>query len=217
MKMAYVTATRLFLPGFRGEKFSRLSFVLLMAALLVVPLIPQVHAAGTEPLSTADIERAREYFTDTELTTHEGKKVRFYSDVLDGRVVVVNVIYTNCEGACPMATQMLSRVSNDLGDLFGKQVHFVSLSNDAERDTPEALAAFAKKQNVNLDGWTFLTGPKQQIDGVIKKIGLYTENFEQHKAMMLLGNTRTGRWKKVAPNVPYQSITVKLKELADEG
>ena len=171
-------------------------------------------AKSAEPLSQSDIERARAYFTDTVMTTHAGRKVRFYSDVLDGRVVMVNVMYTNCEGSCPMLTQMLSRVSRELGDLYGSDVHFVSVSNDPERDTPEALSEFAMKQNVNLDGWTFLTGPKHQVDSVIKKIGLYTSQFEQHKAMILLGNTRTGHWQKVQPNLPYQAIALKLKELS---
>lgn len=190
--------------------------LLLLLLTLFSMSLGQVYAAG-KSISPDDIERARNYFTDTEMTTHEGNKVRFYSDMLDGRVVVVNVMYTSCKGACPLLTQMLSQVSKDLGGLFGKEVHFVSVTNDPERDTPEALAEFARKQNANLDGWTFLTGPKQQIDNVIKKIGLYTPDFEQHKSMILLGNTKTGHWQKVAPNVPYQSIVLKLKELAGVG
>jgi len=180
---------------------------------------PANSSVATSPtavksISRNDIERARNYFTDTELTTHEGGKVRFYSDVLDDRIVMINVMYTNCKGACPLLTQKLSQVSRELGDLYGQSIYFVSISNDAERDTPEILAEFARKQNVNLDGWTFLTGPKQDVDAVIKKIGLYTPRFEQHKAMILLGNTRTGHWQKVAPNLPYQAMAVKLKELA---
>jgi len=186
-------------------------------ATVVATTATTATTATNKSITVGDIERARNYFTDTELTTHEGGKVRFYSDVLDGRVVMINVMYTNCKGSCPMLTQKLSQVSKELGDLYAKEVSFVSLSNDPERDTPEALAEFARKQNVNLNGWTFLTGPKQQIDNILKKIGLYAPIFEQHKAMILLGNTRTGHWQKVQPNLPYQAIAVKLKELAGEG
>ena len=208
------------LTALRFDGVTRLSasgLSLLLLFVLLTLSLGQVYAAAEKSLSPSDIERARNYFTDTEMITHEGNKVRFYSDMLDGRIVVINVIYTNCKGACPLVTQMLSRVSRDLGDLFGNQVHFVSVTNDPERDTPAALAEFASNQNVNLDGWTFLTGPKDKVNAVIKKIGLYTPQFEQHKSMILLGNTKTGRWQKVAPNVPYQSITVKLKELVAEG
>ena len=203
-----------------GVSGSGLVLLTVAALFLVLPASSSGAATttvSTKSLSKDDIERARNYFTDTELTTHEGNKVQFYSDVLEGRIVVINVMYTNCKGACPLLTQMLSQVSKDLGGLFGKEVHFVSVTNDPERDTPEALAEFARKQNANLDGWTFLTGPKDQVDHVIKKIGLYTPKFEQHKAMILLGNTKTGHWQKVAPNVPYQSIVLKLKELAGVG
>ncbi len=197
--------------------------MLLVSALLITP--PAISGAtgadagvvSKKSLSPGDIERARGYFTDTEMTTHEGDKVRFYSDVLNGRVVLINVIYTNCKGSCPLVTQKLAMVSRELGDLFGDQVHFVSVTNDPERDTPEALADFARKQGVNLDGWTFLTGPKTEVDRVIKKIGLYTPQFEQHKALILIGNTRTGHWQKLAPNLPHQAVAVKLRELAVEG
>ena len=201
---------------------SGLVFVLLGAALLVLLSAPGIAATtggvgsvGKKPLTPGDIERARGYFTDTELTTHDGRKVRFYSDMLDNRTVVINVIYTNCKGACPMMTQMLSLVSKEVGDRFGDDIHFVSISNDPERDTPEVLTEFAQKQGVNLDGWSFLTGRKADVDQVIRKIGLYVENFEQHKSMLLIGNTRTGRWQKIPPNLPPQAIVTKLKEVAD--
>jgi len=200
--------------GVAGYGLILLSLAALLLSLHTKPSFAATTAGPTNYLSKADIERARNYFTDTELTTHEGNKVRFYSDVLDGHIVMINVMYTSCKGSCPMLTQKLSQVSREIGELYASQVRFVSVSNDPERDTPEALAEFARKQNVNLDGWTFLTGPKQQVDKVIKKIGLYTPQFEQHKAMILLGNTRTGHWQKVPPNIPYQAIAAKLTELA---
>jgi len=193
--------------------------LVLAAALFVLPSSSRAAAGATavKTMSVSDIERARNYFTDTELTTQEGSQVRFYSDLLHGRIVAINVMYTSCKGACPLITQKLSQVSRELDELFGSQIHFVSVSNDPERDTPQALSEFARKQGVNLDGWTFLTGPKAKVDNVIKKIGLYSPRFEQHKAVILLGNTRTGHWLKVKPNLPYQAMALKLKELASEG
>jgi len=202
--------------GIAGSGF----MLLLVCALLIVPPANSgvaeagAGAVSKQPLSPGDIERARSYFTDTLLTTHDGNKVRFYSDLLDNRTVVINVMYTNCKGACPILTQMLSFVSKEVGNRFGDDIHFVSISNDPERDTPEVLADFARKQGVNLDGWTFLTGPKTEVDQVISKLGLYESNFEQHKSMLLIGNTRTGHWQKIPPNLPPQAIVTKLKEVA---
>jgi len=200
--------------GVSGSGLVLLSITSLYFALPAKLSVAATTTISTTFLSKADIERARNYFSDTELITHEGNKVRFYSDVLDGRIVMINVMYTSCKASCPMLTQKLSQVSRKLGDLYGKSIHFVSITNDAERDTPEALSDFARKQGVNLEGWTFLTGPKHDVDNVLKKIGLYTSRFEQHKAMILLGNTYTGRWQKVTPDLPYQAVAAKLKELA---
>ena len=199
------------------ERWVRFMLVSILVAVAMAVGGGAAYAAGKKALTAEDIERARAYFTDTEMSTHKGDKVRFYSDMLDDRVVAINVMYTNCKGACPMTTQKLLAVKRELGDLFGKDVFFVSVSNDAERDVPEALADFADKQGANIDGWTFLTGDKNQVDNVLKKIGLYESNFEQHKSLMLLGNTRTGHWQKVRPDVPHQAVAAKLKELAGEG
>lgn len=206
----------------RGRLLASSLVLAILAAALFALLSSTGYAAtagsaGNKALSPGDIERARNYFTDTLLTTHEGKQVRFYTDMLDNRTVVINVMYTSCKGACPMMTQMLSHVSQEIGPRFGGDIHFVSISNDPERDTPEALAEFAQKQGVNLEGWTFLTGPKTDVERVIKKLGLYETNFEQHKSMLLIGNTRTGHWQKIPPNLPPQAITVKLKEAAGGG
>ena len=196
-------------------------FCLILAFSLLVSQ-PAVSATDViskpaEPISTKENERARLYFTDTELTTDKGEKVKFYSDVLAGHIIMINVMYTSCKGACPLMTQKLSRVSQQLGDLYGTDVHFVSISNDPQRDTPDALTKYAEKQGVNKNGWTFLTGQEDKINHIITKLGLYSPDFEQHTSMILLGNTRTGHWKKVPPNIPYESIVIQLQQLAGEG
>ena len=208
-------------------KMTRLTLIFFVSMGLFVSMVSVSSSASTllapsiaapkKPITPAEKERARNYFTDTLLTTQKGETVKFYSDTLDGHVVAVNVMYTSCEGACPLLTQMLTQVRRELGDQFGDDIRFVSISNDPVRDTPEALTEFARKQGANEKGWTFLTGNKLDVDRVISKLGLYTKNFEEHLSMILIGNTRTGHWKKIQPNTPYQAIVLQLKELANEG
>src|SRR5215510_2931474 len=81
---------------------------------------PQPAAAGTRD--------PRTYFTDSELLTQDGRKIRFYSDMLKDRVVVVNVMYANCKDACPLITRQMGEVKDELGELFGKKVFFVSIT-----------------------------------------------------------------------------------------
>jgi hypothetical protein len=80
----------------RRQRASATAYVAILVAL---PAGSGYATAGSDTakntLSPSDIERARNYFTDRELTTHEGGKVRFYPDVLDGRIVMINVMYTN--------------------------------------------------------------------------------------------------------------------------
>jgi protein SCO1/2 len=173
------------------------------------------RAAVAQPAKEGGGTRdARSYFTDTELTTHDGRKVRFYSDVLEGRTVLINVIYTSCKDACPLITQQLNDVRKRIPDLFGKQVFFVTLTSDPKRDTPQALKGFARKQSADVEGWTFLTGRKDRVDHLLKKLGQFSEEVEGHSTLLIGGNVSTKRWSKIRPDAPPEAIAARLMELA---
>ena len=110
---------------------------------------PPVTATGTDPASEA---RARDYFTNLEVISQDGDRMRFYDDVLRGKVVVLNFIFTNCQGACPMMTRNLTLVRDMLGDAVGNDIHFVSISLDPVRDTPAAMKAFARTHDADQQG-----------------------------------------------------------------
>ena len=172
----------------------------------IAPVQRSAAATGTRD--------ARSYFTDLELQTHEGRKVRFYSDVLEGRTVLINVIFTNCQDACPLITQKLNEVRNLLGDQFGRDVQFISISSDPERDSPAALRAFATKQSADLSGWTFLTGDKRHVDQILKRLGQFSEDAQDHSTLLIAGNVPVKRWAKIRPDAPPVAIAERLKLLA---
>jgi protein SCO1/2 len=87
----------------------------------------------------------------------------FAMDQLRAKTVVLNFIFTHCPGICPMQTQALQRVAMALPESVRERVHFVSVSVDPERDTPEALRAFAAKHGVSREHWTFVTGSPQEL------------------------------------------------------
>jgi cytochrome oxidase Cu insertion factor (SCO1/SenC/PrrC family) len=174
----------------------------------------QKPAASQAP---SEEDRARAYFTDLPLLTQDGKQVRFYTDVLKDRVVLINFVYTNCKDACPLITQMLNKVRDSLGERFDNPVRFVSISTDPERDTPRALSEFAKQQKADDPGWFFLTGEKKNVDFVIKRLGQYSPNVESHSTLMLAGNVRTRHWIKIMPMTPPLAIVAKLEALASES
>jgi cytochrome oxidase Cu insertion factor (SCO1/SenC/PrrC family) len=161
--------------------------------------------------------KARTYFTDREVIDQNGRPLRFYSDVLKDRVVLINFIFTNCPDACPMMTQKLIQVRKLLDDSVKDDIWFVSLSIDPERDTPEAMKAFAEKQGVDEHRWIFVTGEKANLDHIVKKLGQYTEEVEAHSTMMIAGNTRTRHWTRVMPMVPPSGVAAQLSVLAGEN
>ena len=161
-------------------------------------------------------EKARKFFTDLEVIDQNGKKQRFYSDVLKGRVVLVSFIFTNCEYACPMLAQKLKQTRAVMAESIKDDVWFVSISVDPERDTPEAMKNFAEKQGVDESRWIFLTGDKQNLETIVRKLGQYTPDVEAHTTLMLAGNTKTRHWTRVMPMLQPPDIAQKMRDLVEE-
>jgi len=137
-----------------------------------------------------------QYFPNVELTTQTGASVHFY-DLIKGKTVAIELIYTTCQFACPLETARLAQVQDLLGDRMGKDVFFLSITIDPAHDTPAVLRAFADKYHAG-PGWTFLTGKSEDIDLLSKKLGLYStpdpENKDGHIPALLIGNEATGQW-----------------------
>ncbi|MDB5883879.1 MAG: hypothetical protein JWR74_50 [Polaromonas sp.] len=138
-----------------------------------------------------------EYFPDIVLTTHEGQKVRFYEDLVKGKAVAINVIYTSCKDECPLETARMAEVQRLLGDRMGKDVFFYSISIDPEKDTPQVLKAYAGNFGVG-PGWLFLTGKKEDVKLLTRKLGLSRLNDaasrDGHATSLMLGNDPEGQW-----------------------
>lgn len=172
----------------------------------------------TKPAATgidADT-RARTYFTDTKLLAHDGRERRFYSDILRDRVVLINFVFTECGDACPLITQQLLQARQLLGDA-AREIRFVSISIDPERDTPQTLTQFASKQGAIDPEWVWLTGARANVDAVTKRLGAYTDNPQNHLTGLILGNVRTEQWVRMRPDAAPRQIAAELRKLAGRG
>ena len=138
---------------------------------------------------------AQKYFTDVELINQDGKKVRFYSDVLKGKTVIVNAFFTSCTSVCPPMNRNMEKIQEALGDRIGRDVFLVSMTVDPETDTPARMKEYAKKFHAG-PGWLFLTGKKENLDWALYKLGQYVENKDDHQTVLIIGNEPTGLWKK---------------------
>jgi len=133
---------------------------------------------------------------DELLFTQDGDEVRFVNDVIGDNIVVMDFVYTTCTTVCPVLTALFTQVQTQLGDDLGNEVVMVSMTVDAARDTPERLKAYANQHRVQ-KGWTWLTGPKSTMDDVLTGLGAYSASFEDHPAMVIVGDGRTGEWKRM--------------------
>ena len=140
------------------------------------------------------------YFPNIPLTTHDGKTVHFFDDLIKDRIVAINFIYTRCPDTCPLETAQLVHVQKILGDRLGQDVFIYSISIDPENDTPSVLKEYRERFQAR---WTFLTGRKSDIIKLRKKLGLYIEEIQDgsnnHNVNMIIGNQATGRWMKRSP------------------
>ena len=146
---------------------------------------------GEPELSPREKIRLR-YFPNIELVTHEGRKVRFYEDLIKDKVVMINMMFTTCPGVCPGIMANLLKVQKLLGDRVGKEIFMYSLSLDPARDTPRVLGEYARKRRLG-PGWTLLTGKVEDMEVLRRKLGftnpnpLLDKDIEQH-----IGNVRYG-------------------------
>jgi protein SCO1/2 len=156
-----------------------------------------VFAASETAAVSAQARRGADYFPNVTLMTQHGEPVRFYDDLLKGKIVAINLIYTTCQYACPLETARMSQVQKKLGDRMGRDVFFYSITIDPEHDTPAVLKEYGEKFHAG-PGWTFLTGRKEDIDLISRKLGLSSPpdpgNPDGHMPYLLVGNEATGQW-----------------------
>lgn len=160
-----------------------------------------VTAPGSLP-SRIDLIR-EQHLPDVPLTTQDGRAVRFYSDLVKGRIVAINFMFTSCRAACPLSTANIRDVQEALRVRLKQPVAFLSISLNPEIDTSAVLHAYAEAHGAG-PGWTFLTGQRADIELLRRSLGAYDLDPEldkiptQHTGLLIIGNEPTGRWKAIA-------------------
>jgi protein SCO1/2 len=167
---------------------------LLRAVLMLAAMVAAGVAQASQPWHET-------YFPNIVLTDQDGKKVKFYDDVIKGKVVALSFIYTKCKDVCPADTAQLRQVQDLLGDRMGRDVFFYSISIDPKHDTPAVLKRYMRMFDIG-PGWRFLTGKKEEIVLLQRKLGLIGANapvLKDHNTSVMLGNEATAHWIKRSP------------------
>jgi protein SCO1 len=154
-------------------------------------------AAGTPVVPPSTNRRD---FPNVALVTHENRKVRFYDDLVKGKIVLFNFFYTRCQGVCIPATANLRKVQNMLGDRVGRDIFMYSISLKPGEDRPRDLKAYREAYEITAPGWTFLTGPKQNCELLRRRLGFADIDPErdrdvtQHSGLVVFGNEPLDSW-----------------------
>jgi protein SCO1 len=139
------------------------------------------------------------YFPNSVVHTHDGRKLRFYDEVVKGKVIAVNMMYTACTGICPSNTANLMRVQEALSDQLGKHVFMYSMTLRPDLDSPQALREYVDRYRIP-KGWTFLTGQPAEMDAIRRKLGFFNADpaidadLNNHTGMVRIGNEALDRW-----------------------
>jgi protein SCO1/2 len=141
----------------------------------------------------------RRYFPDVALTTHEGKRVRLYEDLIRDRCVVMNFMYARCQGICSPVTSNLLKVQALLADRIGRDIFMYSFTLKPDEDSPEVLNEYVKDRKLG-PGWSFLTGAAADLELVRRRLG-FTDpdptrdaDKSNHTGMVRYGNEGLMLW-----------------------
>ncbi len=150
-------------------------------------------------VQSAKIERIRKNLPNIQLYTQDNQPVRFYDDLVQGKIVLIYFMFTTCQGICPGVTANLVKVQDLLGDRFGRDIFLIGITLQAQTDTPKLLKQYAELYEVK-PGWTFVTGKYEEIEKLRRKLGVYDPDpvvdadIYSHAGLLTFGNESTGRW-----------------------
>jgi protein SCO1/2 len=187
------------------------------ALLALLALAPAWGQDAKAPAAAPAESPAHKYFGDVKLVNQDGKEMSLYTDLMQGKTVVINAMFTTCTGACPVMSGTMAKIQDHLGDRVGKDVRLISITVDPVNDTPAKLKEYANRFHAR-PGWYFLTGPKENVEAALRKLGQWVDDPSNHQTLYLIGNDRTGLWKKAfALAKPEEVLPIVDSVVDDKG
>lgn len=169
-----------------------------LATLAALPSVAAISSSRT-PSKTDHAARSKSAFPNVPLISHDGEILRFYDDMIKDKIVMINFMYSSCEGICPGMTANLRQVHKEFGDRMGRDIFMYSISLEPERDTAKVLASYAYVFKTG-PGWKFLTGKKSDIELLRKSLGFVNsdpvldKDRTQHTGVVKFGIESLERW-----------------------
>ena len=146
---------------------------------------------------------------DVAVVDQSGKSHNFYADLVKDRVVAVNFVFTSCTTICPVMGATFAQVQKLLG--ARGDVSLISITIDPRNDTPARLAAWGKKVGAK-PGWTLVTGAPDDIDALLKAMGVFTPDKNDHGPIIVVGDDRTASWQRINGFAAPAAIAAELRK-----
>lgn len=175
------------------------------------PAPPEETSATTREMESTTPPR----IPDLPVYDQNGERLKFYTDLIRGKTVAINFIFTTCTTICPPLTATFRRVQRDLGERVGREIFLISISVDPATDVPTRLHDFAAKFEAG-PGWTFVTGEKSDIDLLLKALGAAVADKNDHTPIVLVGNETTGYWTRTYGLAPPSTLVKIISEAANK-
>jgi cytochrome oxidase Cu insertion factor (SCO1/SenC/PrrC family) len=172
----------------------------------------------TRQLPAAEVTVSPRAIPDAEVVDQDGRQLHFYSDLVKGKTVAIQFIFTSCTAICPPMAVTFRSVQRKLNELTPDRggIELISVTVDPEHDTPSALHAFSEKFG-RLPGWTLVTGDRPEIDRILRHFGVLLQSRTAHTSMLTLGNDRTGIWTRSYGLAPSDSIVKMIYEISQKS
>jgi protein SCO1/2 len=172
----------------------------------------QHHQHHPPPEPTGAVSLGSMNIPDATLRDQDGREVRFYSDLVEGRVVAMNFIFTTCTTICPPMGANFSKLQQLMGDRAGRDFEMISVSVDPAVDTPARLKAWAAKFG-RREGWTLVTGRKSEVDALLKALKVFTADKNDHSPILLVGDDARDEWTRAYGLAPPAKVAEMIDEL----
>ncbi len=166
---------------------------------------------NTSSITSQHWERLGGKIPDVSVSDQHGRIQRFYTDLVKGKTVAINFVYTTCTSVCPVLTEIF-RSTLEMLDARGGETKLISISVDPSNDTLPRLKEFALRYHAGTD-WSFITADKTGIDLLLKSLGAFSSKRDDHSTMVLIGNDANDRWVRSYGMTPAVTLVQMLDEV----
>ena len=171
------------------------------AGVMQQPVKNKDEAATSLPLALRGIPgkqimlgQEAKFLPDLPLLDQDNHEVRFYSDLIKDRNVLISFFFTTCSNTCLMQGKVFSDLQNELGDRLGKDIFLISVTMDPETDTPQRLKTWGE-QHGRRNGWTLVSGKTAEMEILVSHLtGNPLGRLQTHAPFIFLGNDKKNHW-----------------------